>query len=377
MHVVAIIYIAAYSQSQLCNWLQRDVANFVNYHGLSDTAMGALHEMGLSVGMDTFYRGVCSSSETHKTRIDKLVTQAIKEKEMIVIIMDDYTNIHVRRRQDAVQQNNISHMATVLMRIFDLPVIPLCDVPSNVPGGGDINLLENAFDHSMPILFTSFATTAPVHVLQHFFDHHTERLRLTSRMYGEDNDIRQMRGVQNAHLIDCVQQPLKSYTNYREAAQVYLTTPLQEYLQHYNVIIPGDWPSQFFQRQLAYNELPDSLFRHTIPTMGPLHVSLNGQENVVLKFIDFFKSFYHHLFGNQLAKKPKPWRITLMLELLYGGLTLFRQPVLAPLQWFKVARDSCDVTHSLKQASIHTSHVHASKSCTKYSLHLMQSTSTH
>ena len=26
---------------------------------------------------------------------------------------------------------------------------------------------------------------------------------------------------------------------------------------------------------------------------------------------------------------------------------------------FKVARDSCDVTHSLKQASIHTSHVHA------------------
>ena len=32
----------------------------------------------------------------------------------------------------------------------------------------------------------------------------------------------------------------------------------------------------------------------------------------------------------------------------------------------KVARDSCDVTHSLKQASIHTSHVHASRSCTKY-----------
>ena len=44
---------------------------------------------------------------------------------------------------------------------------------------------------------------------------------------------------------------------------------------------------------------------------------------------------------------------------------------------FKVARDSCDVTHSLKQASIHTSHVHASKICTKYSLHFVQSTSTH
>ena len=43
----------------------------------------------------------------------------------------------------------------------------------------------------------------------------------------------------------------------------------------------------------------------------------------------------------------------------------------------KVARDSCDITHSLKQASIHTSHVHALKSCAKYSLHLVQSTSAH
>ena len=43
----------------------------------------------------------------------------------------------------------------------------------------------------------------------------------------------------------------------------------------------------------------------------------------------------------------------------------------------KVGRDSCDVTHSLTQASIHTSHVHGSKSCTKYSLHLVQSRSRH
>ena len=41
---------------------------------------------------------------------------------------------------------------------------------------------------------------------------------------------------------------------------------------------------------------------------------------------------------------------------------------------FKVAQDSCDVTHSLIQASIHASHVYASKRCTKYSMHLLQST---
>ena len=36
----------------------------------------------------------------------------------------------------------------------------------------------------------------------------------------------------------------------------------------------------------------------------------------------------------------------------------------------KVAWDSCDVTHSLTQLSIHTSHVHGSKSCTNDSLHV-------
>ena len=119
---------------------------------------------------------------------------------------------------------------------------------------------------------------------------------------------------------------------------MYLATPLQEYLQPFDILIPGDWPSQFYQRQLAYNEPPGDLgapFKNTVATMGPLHVSLNGQENVVLKFIDFFKPFYHHLFGKQLANKPEPWRITLMLELLYGGWTLIRQPVLARLQRFK------------------------------------------
>ena len=43
----------------------------------------------------------------------------------------------------------------------------------------------------------------------------------------------------------------------------------------------------------------------------------------------------------------------------------------------KVAQDSCEVTHSLTHASIHTKYVQASKSCTEYSLQLGQSTSRH
>ena len=80
--------------------------------------------------------------------------------------------------------SNISHMATVLMGLFDLPAIPLCDVPSNVPGGVKINLLESAFDQSMPILFTSFCNHSTDTHSPTIFDPHTERVRLTSRIYG-------------------------------------------------------------------------------------------------------------------------------------------------------------------------------------------------
>ena len=124
-------------------------------------------------------------------------------------------------------------------------------------------------------------------------------------MYGEHNNARQVRAVANTHLIDCVEHPLKSLTNYSDAAAIYINTPLREYLKQHILLIPGDWPSQFYQRQLAYNEPLYSPLRNTTPTMGPLHVSLNAQENVVLKFITFFHALYLHLFKKQLAKKTK------------------------------------------------------------------------
>ena len=54
-HDVVILYMLAYTQSQPCNWLWLDIANFVHYHGLRNDGMRALHQVNLSVGMNTFY----------------------------------------------------------------------------------------------------------------------------------------------------------------------------------------------------------------------------------------------------------------------------------------------------------------------------------
>ena len=49
----------------------------------------------------------------------------------------------------------------------------------------------------------------------------------------------------------------------------------------------------------------------------------------------FFKRFYSALFQRQLANKPIPWRRTLLLELLFGGWTLIRRPILERFGKFK------------------------------------------
>ena len=69
-----------------------------------------------------------------------------------------------------------------------------------------------------------------------------------------------------------------------------------------------------------------------IPTMGPLHFSLNSREDIFETFRPFFNQVCSHLFRNsKLAKSPKPWRINL-IEAVYGRRTLIRDQMLTKFQ---------------------------------------------
>ena len=90
-----------------------------------------------------------------------------------------------------------------------------------------------------------------------------------------------------------------------------LANGLEEYLNHFIAPFSGDWPMQFFMRQLVYNTnlvcLPDAC-KNVVPLIGPLHISLNSRECVLLNFYGIFSDLYSFLFGAKakLAKKPKP-----------------------------------------------------------------------
>ena len=63
----------------------------------------------------------------------------------------------------------------------------------------------------------------------------------------------------------------------------------------------GDWPTQFYMHQIAYcdDDSVPSLSKHIAPLIGPLHISLNARECVVINFHPVFAELYSHLFGQK------------------------------------------------------------------------------
>ncbi len=65
--------------------------------------------------------------------------------------------------------------------------------------------------------------------------------------------------MDNTKLVDSLKLPLKSYNDLLIAFNYMLANCLEDYLNHFKAPFPGDWPMQFFMRQLVYNTISVSL----------------------------------------------------------------------------------------------------------------------
>jgi hypothetical protein len=199
----------------------------------------------------------------------------------------------------------------------------------------------------MSKLATTYASTMPNWMTREFFQPESERNRISVHEYCKSASIRTMRRMDDLELVDFFEQQLKSKDNFASAFEHVLKTKLKAYMKKYVLIQPGDWPCQFFSRQLVYetiaNLLPSMLTPQTlgnnddltttdnihptpravnhdsarictssstttrvlpplaaaIPMIGPLHISINSREHVLLSFHPFFKRVYEHLFPHK------------------------------------------------------------------------------
>lgn len=147
---------------------------------------------------------------------------------------------------------------------------------------------------------------------------------------------------------------------------IILETGVANYMQKFVVIQPGDWPCQFYCRQIVYTALQkyldctssrynntenstnnspqenhsfsstDSAWDHyysfpssatphiqpqnfslntsvqpsilsVVPIIGPLHISLNARENIVMNYHSFFRTIYEKIFPkSKFPDTPRP-----------------------------------------------------------------------
>ena len=82
----------------------------------------------------------------------------------------------------------------------------------------------------------------------------------------------------NCKLVACLEIPLKSYSSFLKALKYMLDNGLLLYLSDFVVPFLGDWPAQFYLRQVVYDPANSAMVevKNIIPFLGPLHISLNS-----------------------------------------------------------------------------------------------------
>ena len=258
--------------------------------------------------------------------------------------LDDYHNIHGIRRPDTVSLSAAIHFATCVSK-----EVPKCaPIPINYNGNSvhnpaniDAPLIclhlitkyRGIFDPSYAQRKNQWVTSQRIE-LNNFDQIDLLTVHCYDDAIKEKNKERSMEGVR---LVGIKEGNLHSLDDYINALEMILSINRDiERTNDYVMPVVADWPGQLFIRKaLTYlhrqnTAIPAAAFNVFVPILGPLHVSLNSREQVLITYYSFFKKLFHAVFGEQkiLAKKPKPWRINLLLELAYQGWLKIKAKVL-------------------------------------------------
>ena len=277
---------------------------------------------------------ICNQlSKNHDEYLNQFFHKAIQNRWVLVLIIDDFNKIHTNRRPSQISVNAIS-MCTIVMKAFKQ--LKAIEVPSNIfnihySDGLNVQVCLESItsDQQMIQLSDSYVSIMPDWLTTLFFTLELERHILEEHGYSDELEVRLMRTMEDLYLTDFVELQLKSKDGFSKAYKVALSSGLAAYSQKFIVIQPGDWPCQFYCRQLVYeclaqhqkfmlsSECPTEIGNHRIqqipamvslvPTIGPLHISLNSSEDIFKTLQPFFQQVYTYMFPkSKLAASPKP-----------------------------------------------------------------------
>ena len=299
--------------SQKCDFFQLDNGIFLKFSHCTNEGIDTQRTIGTACCSRSIDRAMAKYAASNKSNVDEAITTAIAQKQLLLLMIDDYTTVHTSRRPTDLQTSTANNMCTIIIKIF--PSLEAIKKTNDVHpiNGIDIDHLINTVCsiETMSKLAHTFVSSMP-ELTSEFFDPLMERERLEAHDYCASADVRHLRKFENVYLIDFLKLPLKSTENYETALGVVLDSKLKEYCSQFLVLMPGDYPSQFHPRKIIFNlltqytsqNLTASPLLSIIHMIGPLHIDLNSDEDLVLNYIPLLKKYM------KLSSKVKSLPIT-------------------------------------------------------------------
>ncbi|XP_044170461.1 uncharacterized protein LOC122954480 [Acropora millepora] len=261
----------------------------------------------------------------------------------MILMIDDYHNIHAKKVPTQLITSSAVHMASGLVDIH--PTIMAVARPLHTPihrvvritireeeidcyGGIDIQVVNQKMQQALVNMKKPFMKQLPPLMLQlspKELHESLRQLRVYKQLSHED-----LNTLETCQLLSEHEQALKSAQNYQDCflKLIQECPPLMDYLNRNLVPWPADWPGWYYPKKIIAKGTCDQLKQSVIPEQGQFHVSLNAAEDTVLIFKHFFDKLFKTVFGQDLPNKPKTYKITLCLTAVILGWIKIREKVL-------------------------------------------------
>ena len=118
--VVSFIYNLCYCLSQTCNPLQIDHALYLRSNQINQEGIETEHIMGHTCSRRTVNNVMHIMFESHFKSFEDFTTEATERKWLIVLIIDDFTNIHTKRRPHEDKSSEAKTMCTTLLKLSNI-----------------------------------------------------------------------------------------------------------------------------------------------------------------------------------------------------------------------------------------------------------------
>lgn len=180
----------AFGLSQKCNTFQHDHGQLLIRSGLSGNALNLERVLGTSMCEREYQLIKAKDSEDHHKIVDQWIDKAIEEERLIVLNIDDYTNIHTKKRpiHDTSTSNK---MCTLLLKRFEILTVKkdaarplnnpsgvlLDELVSNMSSNGQITMLCS---HT----FTTACQKDAPWITNRFFENAQNEWNYANRLHG-------------------------------------------------------------------------------------------------------------------------------------------------------------------------------------------------